>query len=73
VVIAKLEQLDVSRVAGNRHQAGFAERHPGLGHTIAGSVARDPWNGRRERVGLVGDKDAARVDSCYVISSLEGW
>jgi hypothetical protein len=41
--------------------------------TIAGSVARDPWNGRRERVGLVGDKDAARVDSSYVISSLEGW
>jgi hypothetical protein len=40
VVIAKLEQLDASKLAGGRDQAGFAERHPGLDHIMAGSAAR---------------------------------
>ena len=61
--IAKLAQLDASKEAGGPHHAGFAERHPGFGHAIAGfhwertvgSTVRDLAVDAKHRVGTAVD------------------
>ena len=45
IVERELHRIARRCMAGGRHQAGFAERHPDLGHTIAGRAARDPDDG----------------------------